>query len=391
LLTGQWPHRLEEGANLWGYLPVRFACYPEILEQRGYHVGFTGKGWGPGDFRAGGRKRNPAGNLYKDFATFLQKRPKDRPFCFWFGSIDPHRPYETGAGARAGLDAKHVRVPRFLPDLPTVRQDFLDYYFEVQRFDRDVGKLLAELERVGLGENTLVIVTSDNGMPFPRAKANLYDAGTRVPLAVRWPSRIRSGQVVEALVSHVDLAPTILQAACITPQNMDGESLLPHLSGNPVRQREYIFTERERHANVRAGNAGFPARAVRSRDWLYIRNFRPDRWPAGDPRHWYAVGPFGDIDTGPTKEAVLKTEGMPDLGRFFALACGKRPPEELYDLKNDPDQIENLAGRSNYAAKLSELRKVLHDWMKQTGDPRLDDGDDRFDKMPYFGPPTKEQ
>src|SRR6185503_13989215 len=135
ILTGQTPHRLAEGGNLHSFLPARFAVYPDLLEAAGYHVGFTGKGWGPGRFEPGGRTRNPAGPAFESFEAFLQKRPSGAPFCYWFGSNHPHRPYQAGSGARAGLRAESVAVPAFLPDTPEVRNDLLDYYQEVQLFD----------------------------------------------------------------------------------------------------------------------------------------------------------------------------------------------------------------------------------------------------------------
>ncbi len=188
-------HRLEEGGNLHGFLPKSYPVYPDLLEEAGYVVGYTGKGWGPGRFEAGGRTRNPAGPLFKSFDEFMERRAKGSPFCFWFGSTDPHRPYEPGTGAQSGMKPERVQVPGFLPDTAEVRNDLLDYYFEVQRFDRDLGRIIEALERAGELENTIVIVTSDNGMPFPRAKANVYDGGARVPLVIRWPGVSRAGTV----------------------------------------------------------------------------------------------------------------------------------------------------------------------------------------------------
>ena len=195
LLTGQAVHRLEEGGNLHGFLPKSYPVYPDLLEETGYVVGHTGKGWGPGRFEAGGRARNPAGPLFKSFDEFMERRAKGSPFCFWSGSTDPHRPYEPGTGAQSGMKPERVQVPGFLPDTAEVRNDLLDYYFEVQRFDRDLGRIIEALERAGELENTIVIVTSDNGMPFPRAKANVYDGGARVPLVIRWPGVSRAGTV----------------------------------------------------------------------------------------------------------------------------------------------------------------------------------------------------
>ncbi len=390
ILTGQAPHRLEEGGNLWSFLPAKFPAYPDLLEKAGYFVGFTRKGWGPGDFKAGGRRRNPAGDPFKSFEEFLSRAPADRPFCFWFGSHDPHRPYVRDSGVKAGLKPEDVIVPPFWPDAPEVRRDILDYYFEVQRFDREVGELLALLEKRGQLDNTLVVVTSDNGWPFPRAKANLYDAGTRMPLAVRWPVRIRGGRTLDDFVNLADLAPTFLEAAGLKPlPEMTGRSLLGLLTGGeqPGRRNE-VFLERERHANVRRGDLSYPVRGIRTRDFLYLLNFRPDRWPAGDPELYHSVGPFGDCDDGPTKQLILAHREEPEFARFFELAFAKRPAEELYDLRKDPHQTVNVAGRREYAAMQRRLRRQLEAWMKQTGDPRATVDDDRWDRYPYFGPPA---
>lgn len=390
LLSGQAPHRLAEGGNLHGFLPKVIAVYPELLEQAGYVIGLTGKGWGPGRFEAGGRSRNPAGPAFKSFEEFLQQRPPGRPFCFWFGSTDPHRPYEAGSGARGGLDASRVQVPRFLPDTPAVRDDLLDYYAEVQRFDRDLGRLMEALARAGELENTIVIVTSDNGMPFPRAKANVYDAGARMPLAIRWPGTARAGLEVSAFVSLTDLAPTILQAAGLKElPAMTGRSLVPLLRGETERDRDRVFIERERHANVRRGDLSYPVRAIRTTEYLYIRNFRADRWPAGDPEHYFAVGPFGDIDGGPSKSLLLDRRSDPSIERFFLLATAKRPAEELYVLSRDPDQIENVAGRPEHREAQARLRGDLDRWMRDTADPRAMQDDDRWDRYPYYGQPVK--
>ena len=213
ILTGQWHWRLEEGGNLWSTLPAKFAVYPDILEEAGYHVGYTRKGWGPGRDDPGGRTRNPAGPRYRNFQEFLKVRPEGKPFCFWFGSTDPHRGYKWQSGVNSGMKLEDVEVPACLPDSQTVRTDICDYYWEVQRFDREVGELLKLLEENGELDSTLVVISGDNGMPFPRCKSNLYDLGTHVPLALRWPARVRGDRVVEDFVSLSDLAPTFLEAA----------------------------------------------------------------------------------------------------------------------------------------------------------------------------------
>jgi arylsulfatase A-like enzyme len=281
-----------------------------------------------------------------------------------------------------------VTVPPYLPDTPEVRSDILDYYHEVQRFDRDVGQHLALLESLGLLDNTLVVMTSDNGWPFPRAKANLYDAGTHMPLAIRFPGRITAGTVVKDFVSHTDFAPTFLDLAGLDPlPEMTGRSLLPILAG--TRRSDAAFVERERHANVRRGDLSYPSRAIRTSDFLYIRNFRPDRWPAGDPELYFAVGPFGDIDGGPTKSQLLDRRGDPLFSRAFQLATAKRPAEELYDLSHDPHQLVNVAAESRYADAKARLRSRLDKHLRDTADPRVLADDDRFDRYEYFGGPAE--
>ena len=392
ILTGQTSHRLEESGNLHSTLQKKFDCYPDLLEAAGYHIGLTGKGWGPGRFEEGGRTRNPAGPNYKDFEAFLKTVPDGKPFCFWLGHRDPHRPYVAGTGVKSGMNPADVFVPPDLPDTPEVRSDICDYYFAVQRYDRDVGKILDLLEKAGKLDNTLVVMTGDNGWPFPHGKANLYDAGTRQPLAVRWPARIKAARTSGDYISFQDFAPTFLEAAGLKPTvAMTGRSFLDVLMGSRnVEPRDLVFVERERHANVRKGDLGYPGRAIRTREFLYIRNFHPERWPAGDPELWKAVGPFGDIDGGPTKDVVVAAKGDPRLGKFFELACGKRPAEELFDVAQDPYQLTNVADRPEYAAAKKKLRADLDRWMRDTGDPRAAGADDRWDRYPYYGASREE-
>jgi N-sulfoglucosamine sulfohydrolase len=396
IVTGQWHWRLEEGGNLWSTLPAKFAVYPDLLEKAGYHVGVTRKGWGPGQPEPGGRTRNPAGPSYKDFNAFLAARPKDAPFCFWFGSNDPHRPYEWQSGVKSGMKWEDVKVPACLPDNETVRQDLCDYYFEVQRFDREVGEMLKVLEEKGELDNTLIVMSGDNGLPFPRCKSNLYDGGTNVPLAVRWPVQIKGGRTVEDFVSLQDLAPTFLETAGLRPSvEMTGRSLLGLLasdkSGRLDPARDHVLTGKERHAWVRKGGLGYPCRAIRTYDYLYIRNFKPDRWPAGDPagggEPYHAGWVYGDIDDSPTKAWLIEHRDDPGVKRRFDLAVAKRPAEELYDLRKDPDQLSNVADDLSYAQAKKDLAARLMVELKATDDPRAFGRGDAFDGYPYYGGP----
>jgi arylsulfatase A-like enzyme len=402
MLTGQWHWRLGEGANLGGTLPAKHPVYPDLLEAAGYHVGFTRKGWSPGDPAPGLRKRNPAGTRYEDFAAFLAARPKGAPFCFWFGSIDPHRPYDRDSGTAAGLRWQDVRVPPYLPDHETVRRDICDYLLEVQRFDRETGELLAMIEKTGELDNTIVVMSGDNGRPFPRSKATLYDAGTHVPLAISWPARVSGGRRIDDFVSLSDLAPTFLEAAGLPPRSeMTARSLMPLLvskqSGVDAR-RDYVLTGMERHVPCRGEiRGGYPMRAIRTREFLYIRNFRPDRWPAGDPDGLENAAPFtfdelsaetfktlADIDAGPTKAFMVMHRNDAAVKPLYELAAAKRPERELYDLSKDPFQMRNVAADASYAGAVRRLDAELMSTLKNTGDPRAEGRGDEFDKYVWY-------
>ena len=406
ILTGQPIWRLEEAGNLWSTLPKKFITYPEVLNKAGYSVGFTGKGWSPGRLSAGGRESNPAGKEFKDkklkpsfkamrnidyaanFDDFLGQVKKDQPFCFWLGTSEPHRGYELGAGKRTGKDPSKVLVPGIFPDNSIVRNDILDYYVEVEHFDKMVARAIRSLEKIGQLENTIVVVTSDHGMPFPRAKASLYDAGTRVPLAIRWPQGIRkSGRVSHALVNLSDLAPTFLEAAGISvPKMMIGKGLKDVLKNKLKFKREAAFIAMERHAGCREGGKGYPCRAIRTKDYLYVRNFDPDRWPAGSPERKHCVRHirFGEVDPSPTKTVMMDD---PKYIKFADLAFGKRPAEELYDLSSDPHQVQNLADAKEFQKTRNLLRQKLDDHLKKSGDPRLTGKPALWDYYPFYRAP----
>jgi uncharacterized sulfatase len=389
ILTGQPIWRLEEAGNIHSTLPAKFATYTQILEDAGYAIGSTSKAWGPGRLKPGGRTVNPAGVSFKNFADFLTKTGKDRPFCFWLGSRDPHRPYKLGSGVQSGKDPQRVIVPPYFPDHPVVRGDILDYYVEVERFDRAVANALGLLEKSGQLDNTIVVVTSDHGMPFPRAKASLYDAGTRVPLAIRWPSGIASpGRVFEGFVNLSDMAPTFLEAAGLKPPAMmTAHSLKRVFTSTETNPRNGAFIAMERHDGCRKGGKGYPCRAIRTADFLYILNHQPNRWPAGDPDASVCARniPFGEVDGSPTKQLLMDNVDRAGFHRFYELAFAKRPGEELYDLKNDPGQLRNLATRPDFAETRKRLRNAIQRHLTKTKDPRALGLDAPWDYYPYYG------
>lgn len=395
VLTGQWHWRLEEGGNLWSTLHPKFPVYPLLLEEAGYFVGHWRKAWGPGDWKALGRERDPAGPVYKSFPAFLQARPKGTPFCFWLGSSDPHRPYQWQSGAQSGIDIGRIRLPADLPDDPVVRHDVADYFYEVQRFDRDVAAALKLLEESGELDNTIVVMTGDNGMPFPRHKCQLYDSGTHAPLAIHWKAAGKAGRRVTDFVSLADLAPTFLEVAGVAvPEAMTGRSLLGILrsasSGRVDPGRDHVLTGRERHGQTqeKPNPGGYPMRAIRNDGFLYIRNFEPDRWPGGcpDPDRAFNGRAYGDCDDSPTKSLVIEHRDDPQFRRFYQLAFEKRPAEELYDLRKDPDQLHNVAGQPEYAETQRRLADRLRKELEATADPRVLGDGVPFDTYPYRRP-----
>lgn len=422
LLTGRHTWQLEEAGTHASSFPAKYVTYPDLLEQAGYVVGFTGKGWGPGNWKISGRSRNPAGTEFSkrrndppftgmskvdyaaNFADFLAARPKDKPFCFWYGAHEPHRNYEKGSGEKSGKIQGDGPPPPFLPDTPEIRGDLLDYCTEIEWFDTHLGRILKQLEDAGELENTLVIVTADNGMPFPRAKANLYEYGVHMPLAVRWGAKVPPGRVVDDVVGFVDLTATILDAAGVGPPGgisaPSGRSLMNILASDrqgavdPMRVAAY--GARERHSSARPDNLTYPARALRTPEFLFIRNFRPDRWPAGDPVVLNADGtPAGphsgykDIDGGPSLDFLVKNASDAEIGRYLQLAVAKRPAEELFDIVHDPGCLTNLAANAKFTEVKAKLARQLDDHLRETKDPRVIDGGDVFETYPRYSPIRK--
>ncbi len=396
ILTGQWHWRLGEGANLYGTLRQELEVYAHLLRDAGYHTGSWRKSFGPGKLEGKFLKSHPAGKVYrKGFEEFLEARPDGAPFCFWLGATDPHRGYKLHSGKESGMDLTKIELFPHFPDSEEVRGDVADYYFEVQRFDSDVDKALAILKAKGELDNTIIVVTGDHGMPFPRCKSNLYDSGTRVPLALRWGAKVRPGQVLNGFVSLTDLAPTFLDAAGVTiPTKMTGQSLLPAVVDGlgDSALRPFILTGKERHVPSQEAPdmGGYPSRSIRTADLLYIRNYQTARWPNGTP-YWEKAAIYGawyaDTDNGPTKNYIVENKDKDEAHRrAYELCFAKRPAEELYDLRNDPDQLVNVAGTDAFSAKLKKISAKLTDELIKSNDPRhVAEFAYDFDAAPYIG------
>jgi arylsulfatase A-like enzyme len=387
ILTGKYPHNLGEGVNLVGKLDTSEITYAKLLRQQGYAVAFERKGWAPGKFEKMGYKENPSGHQ-QAFNSFIDSIGTQQPFCFWWGTNDPHRPYDRGSGTRRGIDSTRLSIPSFLPDVPEVRGDLADYFAEIERLDEEIGVLLKKLKAKGLLENTMIVITGDNGMPFPHAKANLYDYGTRVPLLISFPKFFQQNKRSETFVNLIDLAPTFLEIAHNTkPLKMDGKSLVPILTGKTAEHHSEVFLERERHCLCRKnelGYPGYPIRALRDKRFLYISNLRPERMPAGDATIPGTPSEYGDVDGGPTKAYLMEHAKDAAIKPFFQMGFEKRPAIELYDVQSDPFNVHNLANDPKYARVQKELKTKMEQWMKDNKDPRRDGGGDEIDTYPTY-------
>ena len=409
ILTGRNPWQLEAACNHWPYFPPQFRTYAEVLGELGYHVGMTGKGWAPGvAVDADGKPRQLAGQPFGakklkpptkaisnndyagNFADFLDANAQQKPWCFWYGSTEPHRGYEYGTGVSVGGKSLTDidEVPPFWPDNEVIRNDILDYALEIEHFDGHLQRMLDDLKLRGQLDNTIVVVTADNGMPFPRIKGQEYELSNHLPLAIMWPKGIQNpGRTVHQLVSFVDFAPTFLQAAGIDWDTSGmspnaGVSLIEPVfsdADNSAPIREFLLIGKERHDIGRPQDQGYPIRGVVEGDYLYIRNFETDRWPAGNPETGYL-----NCDGSPTKSEILNARryGVDTAGRW-QMSFGKRPGEELYRLTDDRYCMRNLAGIGAYDLIRSAMADRMIAALRQEGDPRMDGQPDYFEKLPY--------
>lgn len=457
LLSGQPFWRCERASVLRGAIwDFSIPAYPLLLQDDGYRIGHTYKVWSPGtpaDAPHGGKKTKfqNHGGKFNGFSQNVMKSDDheaakkqlldevrmnvrsfldadddgklddaDAPFCYWLGPTNTHRAWIAGSGKKLwNIDPDDLkgRLPPYLPDVHTIREDMADYLGEAQAFDAALGVLIEELKRVGTYDDTLLVVSGDHGVPgVSRGKCNLYDAGTRVPLAIRWPDGIETpGRVVDDFVSLPDLAPTFMEVAEVEPpKTMIAKSLVPVLksdkSGQVDPSRDAVYTGRERHvAEARTDFKPYPHRALRTDQYLYMINFEPDRWPMGTaPGFGLAVSntpgsdvpadlpdeqqlrtntrsAFPDMDASPTKAWIaLHRMQAPDA---FDKAFGQRPRVELYDIKADPHCMENLSGNRNLAEVERALNFRLMDYLDTTGDPRVSD-DVIYERSPYTDEPN---
>lgn len=445
LVTGRHLWQNEQSGQHASSWMKKYLPFVDMLDANGYATGRTGKGVAPFRYAedetdslwratdaAGiahsniryekgtpGDERTTEGigpvNYFENFKYFMENVKGDKPFFFWYGAHEPHRTFEQDSWKRNNKNLDDVEVPGFFPDHETVRGDILDYAVEIEWFDLHLQRMLEYLEEAGELENTIVMVTSDNGMAFPRAKANAYEYGIHVPFAVRYPKAFPGGRVVNDLLSFADLAPTILEITGTSSKGMlpiSGKSVLEWFKSKEQgvidATKKYVFSGRERHSSSRYLNRGYPQRAIRSHDYLLVWNMKPERWPAGAPQRikpgtkgellpMYGIDEngehhsdwaFTDIDAAPTKSFIIENRQDEIIRPYFDWAHAKRPEFELFDIKKDPFNLNNLAGNPDYAEVEEELKQALTAELKKSGDPRITGPDTEvFDSyIRYVGP-----
>lgn len=408
VLTGRYAWQNEEAGNHMAHFPAKLKSWPEVLTEKGWHMGITGKGWGPGIANdAGGKPRQITGKPFDkrkapaptsaigktdysaNFIDFLDAAPEEGPWCFWYGSTEPHRGYEYQSGVKKGGKklSDIQKVPGYLPDDEIVRHDILDYAFEVEHTDKHLARMMAELEARGQLHNTLIIVTADHGMPFPRGKGYAYEDSNHVPLAVRFPGGLKKpGRVIDDFVNFTDLAATILDYAGITLTDsgmmpITGKSWRPILesekSGRVIAERDHTLIGKERTDVGRPNDWGYPIRGIVTDTHLYLRNYEPTRWPAGNPETGYT-----DTDASPSKTLILEMGRKDRSNKFWQLCFGMRPAEEFYDLSVDSSCAHNLAGESIHEDHIKELRQRMESELKTQNDPRMLGNGKVFDEYP---------
>jgi uncharacterized sulfatase len=432
IVTGRHHWQNEQAGQHGSSWMKKYVPFIDELRENGYAVGLTGKGVDPFRYASSSkdslwRKENAAGpyhskikynkatddrfttkisdkNYFENFKYFLTEEKNDKPFFFWYGAHEAHRGYEKDSWKRTDKKLSDVEVPGFFPDDPIIRGDMLDYAVEIEWFDLQLHRMLEYLKEIGELENTVVIITADNGMPFPRAKANCYDFGVHVPLAISYPKEFSKGKIIKEPVGFVELAPTILEIAQVKPKNMksiSGKSMLKVLEGKEkLSKNKAVFSGRERHTSARHDNMGYPQRSIRKGAHLLIWNIKSERWPAGDPESFkkgkkegeLANNVYADIDGSPSKSLLMKNKDM-----YFDLAMNKRPEYELYNIENDPYCLKNLYGNSIDTKTEKKLLKDLVKELKRTNDPRvvgpkkeIFDSYKRYGGMRYF-PKLKKQ
>lgn len=356
IMAGRYPHNTG-AAELHTPLPVGMPTLSVELKKSGYYTASAGK-WhmGPSpktDFDLVVEKDNGTGGE-NQWLRVMKERPKNQPFFFWFASHDAHRPWQADSFATPHDPARSV-IPPYLVDAQGTRQDLASYYNEIQRLDYYVGEVKKELKTQGVLDNTLIIVMSDNGRPFPRSKTRVYDSGMKTPFVISWPEG-KKGRGLESnsLISVIDIAPTFLELAGVDiGPTFQGISFAKLMKNPSSEHRQYVFSEHNWH------DYEAHERMVRTKHFLYVVNNRPlfsNQGPA-DSNTSPSYGDLKDVrDEGKLNAAQADVFAMP------------RAHEELFDCLQDPQQLSNVASNEKYVNELNDLRSIMKRWILETGD-----------------------
>ena len=386
MMTGQWAHTLGV-EDLGTPIDDKTRMIPSYLKPEGYYTGSMLKThWGDNgvkqfDFYYSGRDAiysdpymTASNPFFKKYTEFLDRKG-EKPFFLWVGFIDPHRPYKE-KNIKPVHDPKNVKLHPAWVDAPETRQDIADYYDEIHRLDQHIGFMLAELEKRGEMENTVVFFLSDNGLPFIRGKAFLYDIGIESPFIVSWKGQAKAGSIHNnGMVSFIDIAPTVLDIAGIAkPAEMYGQSIVPLIQDSSKPGRKEIYAERNYH------DTEDYARCIRTERYKLIFNAYP-----------YKLAPItGDMNKAPSWWEIMEArrEGKltPQQASIFTFP---RPQIELYDLQADPGEFTNLADRGENVNLVRDLLGRIRKWQKATDDKdwwekEREDNIDRSNGMPIL-------
>ncbi|TCD28650.1 heparan N-sulfatase [Pedobacter psychrodurus] len=362
LFTGLYPIRHGSFQN---HKPVHqdLKSIGQYLHAVGYKVGLTGKDHStrpkavfPFDIVEGFQPNCIASeDNYALEAVEGYMNAEDKPFCMFIMSINPHKPWDLGDPAE--FDADKLILPPYLVDTKETRLQFCKYLAEIRRLDNQVGDVMKMLKKNGQDKNTVFVFLGEQGAQFPGGKWTCWDAGQKSSMIVRWPGVVQPNKKTDAIVQYEDITPTIIDiAGGKTIKSLDGISFLPVLKGSSQTARPYAYGMNN---NIPEGPA-YPSRSVRDMRYKLILNLTPEKTYA---IKWYNNP--GDLGVWYSWREKAKTD---ENAKFLAERISKRPAVELYDTRNDPYELNNLAGDPAYAEQIVKLKGALNEWMLQQGD-----------------------